>query len=152
MRNEVHILLLVDGLELNSVVRVLSPACGASTVEVFFDVMPTEATDLNGDCVLVISGGLRMEEVNLITARARPKIQVRDIHFLETERAFLVFLESIKREKSANVRGRVISERNWQTRTASSSLQYASCTSARTRDLDCIEVAPDWKTGAGRDG
>jgi len=93
-----------------------------------------------------------MEEVNLITAGARPKVQVRDIHLLETERAFLVFLVSIKREKSADVWERVISEHDGQIRTASSSLQYASCTPARTRDLDCIDVAPDWKTGAGRDG
>jgi len=55
MRNEVHVLLLVDGLELNSIVCVLSPACGASTVEVFFDVVPTETTDLSGDCLSVIS-------------------------------------------------------------------------------------------------
>lgn len=46
-----HVLLLVDGLELNSVICVLSPACRASTVEVFFYVMPTETTDLGGESV-----------------------------------------------------------------------------------------------------
>jgi len=54
MENEVHVLLLVDGLELDSIVCVLSPACGASTVQVFFDVMPTETTDLRADSELVI--------------------------------------------------------------------------------------------------
>lgn len=54
MENEVHALLLIDGLELDSVVRVLSPACGTSTIQVFFDVMPTETTDLRADSVLVI--------------------------------------------------------------------------------------------------
>jgi len=53
-KNEVHALLLVDGLELDSVVRVLSPACGASAVQVFLDVVPTETTDLRADFVLVI--------------------------------------------------------------------------------------------------
>ena len=48
MRNEVHVLLLVDGLELNSVVCVVSPACGTSTIEVLFDVMPTETANLSG--------------------------------------------------------------------------------------------------------
>lgn len=48
MRNEVHALLLVDGLELDGVVCVLPPACGASTVKVFLDVMPTETTNLKG--------------------------------------------------------------------------------------------------------
>jgi hypothetical protein len=55
MRNEVHVLLLIDGLELNGVICIFSPACGASTVEVFLDVMPTETTDLSGASVLVIS-------------------------------------------------------------------------------------------------
>jgi len=48
MRNEVHVLFLIDGLELNSVICVLSPARGTPAVEVFLDVMPTETTDLNG--------------------------------------------------------------------------------------------------------
>lgn len=55
MGNKVHALLLVDGLELDSVICILSPTCGASTVEVFLDVMPTETTDLSGVAVLVIS-------------------------------------------------------------------------------------------------
>jgi len=54
VKNEKHALLLVDGLELDSIVCVLSSACGTSTVEVFLDVMPTETTDLRGDSVLVI--------------------------------------------------------------------------------------------------
>lgn len=152
MRDEVHVLLLVDGFKLNSVVCVLSPAGGTSTVEVFFDMMPTETTDLSGDPVLVIGRGLRKEGLNLITTRTGPEVQVGDVHLLKTERAFLVFLVSIKQEKSVNARGRDISEHDGQTPTASSSLQYASCTPARTRDLDCIDVAPDWKTGAGKDG
>ena len=152
MRGEVYILLFVDGLELNSLVCVLPPACGAPTIEVFFDVVPTETTDLSGVPVSVISQGPTKRRPNLVTARTRPEVQVRDIHLLEAERAFLVFLVSIKREKLAGATGRVIKEHDDQTRTASSSLQYASCTPARTRDLDCIDVAPDWKTGAGRDG
>jgi hypothetical protein len=152
MRDEVDALLFVDGLELDCVVCVLSPACRTSAVEVFFDMMPTETTDLSGDSLLAITQRLEKEELNLITTRAGPEVQVRYIHLLEAERAFLVFLVSIKREKSADVWGRVISEHDGQTRTASSSLQYASCTPARTRDLDWIDVAPDWKTGAGRDG
>jgi hypothetical protein len=55
MRRETHALLLINGLELNSIVCVFSPACGASTVEVFLDVMPTETTDLRRDSTLVIS-------------------------------------------------------------------------------------------------
>lgn len=149
---EVHVLLLVDGLELNGLVCVLPPACRTSTVEVLFNVMPTETTDLSGDPASAISWGLGKGQLDLITARTGPEVQVRDVHLLETERALLVFLVSIKREKSADAKGRVISEEDDQTRTASSSLQYASCTPARTRDLDCIDVAPDWKTGAGRDG
>ena len=39
----------------------------------------------------------------MITTRTRPEVQVRDIHLLETERAFLVLLVSIKQEKSADV-------------------------------------------------
>jgi len=66
------VILLVDGLELNSVIRVLPPACRASAVEVFFNVVPTETTDL-------------------VITRAGPEVQVRDIHLLEAERAFLVF-------------------------------------------------------------
>ena len=54
VKNEGHALFLVDGLELDGVICVLSPACGASTVQVFFDVMPTETTDLRADSVLVI--------------------------------------------------------------------------------------------------
>ena len=46
MRDEVDVLLLVDRLELNSVVCVLSPACRTSAVEVFFDMMPTETANL----------------------------------------------------------------------------------------------------------
>jgi len=44
---------------------------------------------------------LTKEELNLIATRAGPKVQVRDIHLLETKGAFLVFLVPIKREKSA---------------------------------------------------
>jgi len=55
MRDEVDILLVVDGLELNSVICVLSPACRTSAVEVFFDMMPTETTDLSGDPLSVIT-------------------------------------------------------------------------------------------------
>ena len=55
MRDEVDALLLVDGLELDSVVCVLSPACGTSAIEVFFDMMPTETTDLSGDPLLVVT-------------------------------------------------------------------------------------------------
>jgi len=55
MRDEVDVLLLVDGFELNSVICVLSPARGASAVEIFLDVMPTETTDLSGGPLLVIT-------------------------------------------------------------------------------------------------
>lgn len=54
MKDEVHVLLLVDGLELHSVFCVLSPACRTPTIEVFLDVMPTETTDLRVDPVLSI--------------------------------------------------------------------------------------------------
>jgi len=54
MGNKVHIL-VVDGFELNSVDCVLSPSCEVSAVEVLVDVTPTKMTDLNRDCVLVIS-------------------------------------------------------------------------------------------------
>jgi hypothetical protein len=65
MKSEAHALLLVDGLELNGIVCILSPARGASTVEVLFDVMPTETTDLRGGrCV---THPLRIEET-----RAKP--------------------------------------------------------------------------------
>jgi len=97
MRSEMHILLLVDGFELNSVDCVLSPLCEVSTVEVVVNVMPTKTTDLNRDCVLVILLGLSIE-VNPITARTWPKVQVRDVHLLETERAFLASLVLTKRE------------------------------------------------------
>ena len=63
MRSEAHALLLIDGLELNGIVCVLSPACGASTVEVLFDVMPTETTDLRGGhCV---THPLRIKEMRV---------------------------------------------------------------------------------------
>lgn len=65
------VVFLVDWLELNGFVCVLSSACGASTVEVFLDVMPTEAT-------------------NLISTRAWSEVGFRYIHLFETERAFLV--------------------------------------------------------------
>lgn len=55
MRDEVDVLLLVYSLKLNSVVCVLSPACRTSSVEVFFDVVPTETTDLGGDLLSVIT-------------------------------------------------------------------------------------------------
>ena len=54
MRNEVHVL-LVDGFELNSIDCVLSPSCEVSAVEVLVDVTPAKMTDLNRDCMLVIS-------------------------------------------------------------------------------------------------
>ena len=55
--DETHALLGFDWFKLNSFVRVLSPACGTSSIEVFLDVMPTETTDLSGDPELVISQG-----------------------------------------------------------------------------------------------
>lgn len=55
LRGDIHPLLLFDWLELNSLGRVLSPACGTSSIEVFLDVMPTETTDLSGDPEPVIS-------------------------------------------------------------------------------------------------
>lgn len=97
MGNEARVLLLIDGLELDSVVCVLPPACRASAVEVFFNVMPTETTDLSVGPTLVIAEGLGWEEEpNLITTRAGSEVQVRYIHLLETERTLLVFLVSIK--------------------------------------------------------
>ena len=57
MRGGTHVLLRFDWLELNSFICVLSPACGTSPIEVFFDVMPTETTDLSGDLKLAISQG-----------------------------------------------------------------------------------------------
>lgn len=112
MTNETRVLLFVDGLELNSLVCVLSPTCGTSAVEVFLDVMPTETTDLSGRLASVIAEGFGRNGLNLISTRAGPEVQVRYVHLLETERTFLVFLVSIKREKSADARGRVISEHN----------------------------------------
>ena len=50
-----YALLLVYGLELDSFVCVLSPARGAFAIEVFFDMVPTETTDLSGNPVFVIS-------------------------------------------------------------------------------------------------
>ena len=99
MKGEIRILLLVDWLELNSFVCVLSPARRAFAVEVFLDMMPTEATDLSRDPTSVTSGGSARRRLNLITTGAGPEVQVRDVHLLETERAFLVFLVSIEREK-----------------------------------------------------
>ena len=55
MMNEVHALLLVDGLKLYSLLGVLSPACRTPAIEVFLDVMPTETTDLRVDPVSVIA-------------------------------------------------------------------------------------------------
>ena len=49
------------------------------------------------------------EEPDLITTGAGPEVQVGDIHLFETEGAFLVFLVSIERKKSAELRRRVIS-------------------------------------------
>ena len=57
MRDGTHALLLLDWLELNSFIRVLSPTRGTSSVEVFLDVMPTETTDLSGDNELVVLQG-----------------------------------------------------------------------------------------------
>jgi len=39
-----------------------------------------------------------MEEANPITARTRPKVQVRGVHLLEMERAFLSSLVLTERE------------------------------------------------------
>ena len=99
MKGGLHILLLVDWLELNGFVRVLSPARGAFAVEVFLDMMPTEATDLSGDPTSVTSGGAARRRLNLITTGAGTEVQVGDVHLLETERTFLVLLVSIEREK-----------------------------------------------------
>ena len=40
------VLFLVDGLELNGLVRVLPTASRAATVEILFDMMPAKATNL----------------------------------------------------------------------------------------------------------
>lgn len=44
--NERGALFLVYGLELYSFVRVLPPACRALLVQILFDMVPAEATDL----------------------------------------------------------------------------------------------------------
>lgn len=44
--NERSALFLVYRLELYSLVRVLPPACGALLVQILFDMVPAEATDL----------------------------------------------------------------------------------------------------------
>jgi hypothetical protein len=56
-RDDMYELLVVDWFKLNSFCRVLSPARGASSIEVFLDVMPTETTDLSGDPWLAVSQG-----------------------------------------------------------------------------------------------
>jgi hypothetical protein len=99
MKGGIHALLLVDWLELNSFVCVLSPARRAFAVEVFLDMMPTEATDLSGDSTSVTSGRSVRRRLNLITTGAGPEVQVGYVHLLETEGAFLVLLVSIEREK-----------------------------------------------------
>ena len=40
------VLFLVDGLELNGLVRVLPTASRAATVEILFDMMPAESANL----------------------------------------------------------------------------------------------------------
>lgn len=71
MKSEIHILLLVDRLELNGFVCVLSPARRAFAVEVFLDMMPTEATDLSRDPTSVTSGGVSAEKTEPDNHRCR---------------------------------------------------------------------------------
>lgn len=42
-----YALILVDGFELNSVVSIFSAAGRASFVQIFFDMVPTKATNLD---------------------------------------------------------------------------------------------------------
>jgi hypothetical protein len=57
------VLLRIDRLELNSFICIIPPACGAPAVEVFFDVMPTETTDLSRATGLAIYN--RMDKLGM---------------------------------------------------------------------------------------
>lgn len=77
-----HSLLLVDRLELNSFIAVLSTTSGATAVEVLLDMVPAKPTYL-----LDSEYGGRAESIqstDLVTARAGLEVYVGDIHFLET--------------------------------------------------------------------
>lgn len=77
-----HSLLLVDRLELNSFIAVLSTTSGATAVEVLLDMVPAKPTYL-----LDSEYGGRSESIqstDLVTARAGLEVYVGDVHFLET--------------------------------------------------------------------
>ena len=72
---------------------------------------------------------------DLVATHARLEVEVGDVHLLETERAFGVLLRDRgTRVRPGHTRQRSVSK---GPHTASSSLQYASWTPARTCDLDC---------------
>lgn len=70
-----------------------------------------------------------MWSTHLITTSTRLEVDIRQVHFLKTQRTIGIFLEAgiISNDPSTGMKQKE--------RTASSSLQYASCTPARTCDL-----------------
>jgi len=63
-----------DWFELDSIICVDPATCRAALVQIFLDMMPAEATDL-------------------ITTDTGLKVQIRYVHFFETERTLRVFLK-----------------------------------------------------------
>ncbi len=82
----------------------------------------------------------------LVTARAWLEVEIGYIHLLETKRALCVILQTEQKSKI-----RLHTENTLESvRTASSSLQYASCTPARTCDFDWGRAWVACMAGAGK--
>ena len=123
-------LLLVDRLELDGLISVLPPARRASAVEVLLDVVPAELADLQRAAPRVSDGssselGRAGRGSHLVTARARLEVEIGNVHLLQTKRALCILLIALVQSLRTTCTDTTML-------TASSSLQYASCTPART--------------------
>ncbi len=97
---QMHILLLIDRLELANFVGIIPPARRTFIVEVRPDVIPAESANLWRDmafmCLENKELGNWVSGTYLVLALARLEVEIRNIHLLEAERTLLRFLHRTK--------------------------------------------------------
>ncbi len=109
-------------------------------------MVPAELANLNMCAVNEGPSSAERKVAHLVIARTRLEVEIGYVHLLKAERAFRILLS--RSSKQISIYAHIHNAGGIHT--ASSSLQYASCTPARTCDLDCGSAWVACNAGAGR--